>query len=241
MTITQGGSATKRVIGGVLMLLGVALIGYGAHYLIRNGNCSGTGYTEYGPVPKCGGPEALYITSVFFLGPALALVGWLMARTWGWLWPLVCVSLAAGLASIKIDRAAPSGAKSFGLILGVSFFALAVLSVTLTVRKRLRPQPPTLPNLGAAPVGPGQFDASPGVSAPASGGWESYQPAAGAGPAVGRLSEDPLDRITKLAQLRECGALTEAEFEREKAKILAQMLQQAGLRRQAGELARRCT
>jgi hypothetical protein len=33
------------------MLVGVALIGYGAHYLIRNGNCSSTGYTEYGPVP----------------------------------------------------------------------------------------------------------------------------------------------------------------------------------------------
>src|SRR5215469_11936588 len=151
--MTQGGSAAKRVSGGVLMMLGIALLGYGAHYLIRNGNCSSTGYTEYGPVPKCGGSEALYIMSVFFLAPALALVGWLMAKTWGWLWPLVCLSLAAGLATIKIDKAAASGAKSLGLVLGVCFIALAVLSVTLTVRKRLRPRPAALPTTGVVPAG----------------------------------------------------------------------------------------
>jgi hypothetical protein len=65
-TTTQGRPTAKRLGGGALMLLGVALIGYGAHYLIRNGNCSSTGYTEYGPVPRCGGSEALYIMSVFF-------------------------------------------------------------------------------------------------------------------------------------------------------------------------------
>jgi hypothetical protein len=223
MTMTQGRSAAKRVSGGALMLIGVALIGYGAHYLIRNGNCSGTGYTEYGPVPKCGGPEALYIMSVFFLGPALAIVGWLMARTWGWLWPLVCVSLAGGLASIKIDSAAASGAKSLGLILGICFLALAVLSVTLTVRKRLRPKPPTIQNPGNASFGPAVLDASTGTSSPSSSDFLSYQPVGDTARSVGPSNEDPLDRIARLAQLRERGALTEAEFEREKAKLLTQM------------------
>ena len=221
--MTQGGSAAKRVSGGVLMMLGIALLGYGAHYLIRNGNCSSTGYTEYGPVPKCGGSEALYIMSVFFLGPALAVVGWLMAKTWGWLWPLVCLSLAAGLATIKIDKAAASGAKSLGLVLGVCFIALAVLSVTLTVRKRLRPRPAALPTTGVVPAGPALLDASAGVSSPASGGSPSYQPVTDAAPSFGPSSGDPLDRIAKLAQLRESGALTEAEFEREKAKLLSQI------------------
>src|SRR5215469_15044302 len=127
MNTTLGGSAVKRVSGGALMLLGVALIGYGAHYLIRNGNCSSTGYTSYGPVPRCSGAEPLYIMSVFFLGPALGLAGWLMSGTSGWFWPLVCASLAVGLSTIKIDTAAASGAKSFGLGLGLCFFALAVL------------------------------------------------------------------------------------------------------------------
>jgi hypothetical protein len=223
MTTTQGPSVIKRVSGGALMLLGVALLGYGAHYLIRNGNCSGTGYTSYGPVPKCGGAEGLYITSVFFLGPALALVGWLMSRTWGWLWPLVCVSLATGLATIKIDKMAASGAKSLGLTLGVCFFALAVLSITLSVRKRLRPKPPTPPNPGTASVAPGLVDVGAGTVTPAPAGLASHQPIADAAPTVGLPSHDPLDRIARLAQLRDSGALTEAEFEREKAKILSQM------------------
>lgn len=211
MTTTQDRSAAKRVSGGALMLLGVALIGYGSHYLIRNGSCSSTGYTSYGPVPKCSGAEALYIMSVFFLGPGLALVGWLMSRTWGWLWPLVCVGLAVGLGTIKIDKAAASGAKSLGLILGFCFFALAVLSVTLSVRKRRHPKPPTLPNPGTASLSPVPV------------GLAFHQPVADAAPAVGPPTEDPLDRIAKLAQLRDSGALTEAEFEREKAKILSQM------------------
>ncbi len=139
---TQDHLLARRVIGVAVMLAGVALLGYGAHFLIRNGTCSSTGYTEYGPVPKCQGAEALYITSVFFLGPALALVGWLVSRTQVWVWPLTCVSLAAGLGTIEVDSTAASGAKSLGLILGVCFLALAVVSVTRRVRKHLRPAVP---------------------------------------------------------------------------------------------------
>jgi hypothetical protein len=42
-----------------------------------------------------------------------------------------------------------------------------------------------------------------------------------AAPARARL--DPLDTIARLAQLRDAGAITEAEFEREKAKLLDQI------------------
>lgn len=223
MTTTQGPSVVKRVGGVALMLLGVALIGYGAHYLIRNGNCSSTGYVSYGPVPKCSGAEGLYITSVFFLGPMLALVGWLMARAWGWLWPLVCVSMAVGLATIKIDKAAASGAKSLGLFLGTCFLALAVLSVVLTVRKRLHPKPPALPNPGIASFGPARFDGSAPTLSPALADFVPNQPMPDAAPTAWASHEDPLDRLAKLAQLRDSGALTEVEFEREKAKILSRI------------------
>jgi Short C-terminal domain len=221
MTTTR--SVAKRVGGGVLMVVGVALIGYGSHYLIRNGNCSSTGYVQYGPVPKCSGAEGLYITSVFFLGPALALVGWLLARTWGWLWPLVCVSLGVGLATIKTDSTAASGAKSLGLILGICFGALAVLSITLTVRKRLRPKPSTLTYPGLPRAGPALLDAGSGASSFASSSVASSPPVAAPPLSTGPPSEDPLDRLAKLAQLRDSGALTEAEFDSQKAKILSQM------------------
>jgi hypothetical protein len=47
------------------------------------------------------------------------------------------------------------------------------------------------------------------------GGMPGMMGAAGPGPA-----EDPLDRLEKLNELRKSGALTEAEFEAQKAKIL---------------------
>jgi hypothetical protein len=93
--------STGRRVGGVaLMVVGVALIGFGAHYLTVKGTCSGTGYISTGPVAKCGGGEPLYIMSVFFLGPALAGVGWILAQVWNLLWPLACVSLGAGLVTV---------------------------------------------------------------------------------------------------------------------------------------------
>ena len=36
-------------------------------------------------------------------------------------------------------------------------------------------------------------------------------------------SPDPLDRMARLAQLRDSGALTHEEFEAQKAKLLAEM------------------
>lgn len=55
-----------------------------------------------------------------------------------------------------------------------------------------------------------------------SASFASGQLVADAEPAVAPPNEDPLDRLAKLARLRDSGALTEAEFEREKAKILSQ-------------------
>jgi hypothetical protein len=205
-------SAGRRVGGVALMLLGAALIGWGSHYLAKSGNCSSTGYVSYGPVPKCGGGEALYILSTFFLGPALAVVGWLMAQTWGVLWPAVCVSVGIGMITLYAGTGAASGTGSFGLVVGIVFFALAVLSVILTVRKRRRPKPAVTGSAGlaAAPSTP----AAPPPTADM--GQVSVQPMRTASP-------DPLDRIAKLAQLRDSGALTNEEFEAQKAKLLAEM------------------
>ncbi|HEY6275079.1 MAG TPA: SHOCT domain-containing protein [Streptosporangiaceae bacterium] len=227
MAKAPGRSAGKRVLGVALMVLGVALIGYGAHYLAISGNCSSTGYVSYGPVPKCGGGEALYIISVFFLGPLLAVIGWLWAGLWGVLWPSVCVAVGLGLITIRLDTSAPAGAKSFGLVVGVCFLALAVLSVILSLRKRLRKQTAHLPAPGQAggpQVVPGTVisafppdpAASPGLAFPES-------PVVTVAPAEASPGSDPLDRIAKLAQLRDSGALTDEEFEREKAKLLAEM------------------
>jgi hypothetical protein len=59
----------KVFIGSAVMALGVALTGYGAHFLVKNGTCPGTGQVDYGPVARCSGTEAPYIMSVFVIGP----------------------------------------------------------------------------------------------------------------------------------------------------------------------------
>lgn len=230
-----------RTIGGVaLMVIGVALMAWGAHHLTENGNCSSTGYVSYGPVPTCKGSEFLYITSAFFLGPAVAGVGWLMAGISGLMWPLTCVGYAVGFITIRNDATAAAGAKAFGLLSGVFFIALAALSVVITLRKRHRKKtaptgvlnvgiPPSGgPGLGVgsaepAPAGPapaGPAPAGPAVapmtSAPPSWGAHVTQAAAVSG-------SDPFDKIAKLAQLHQTGAITDAEFEREKARLLGEI------------------
>ena len=138
-------SRSRAIAGVALMLLGVAVMAYGAHYVTKNGNCSGTGYTSYGPVAKCSGGEALYITSVFFLGPALAVVGWLLAGVSGVLWPAFCIAMAVGLITLREETALSAGAKAFGVVIGEVVIVLALVSVIVSVRKRRRPK--------AAPAG----------------------------------------------------------------------------------------
>ena len=228
MAKAQSPSAGKRAGGVVLMLLGVALIGYGTHYLAKNGNCSSTGYVSYGPVPKCSGGEALYIISTFVLGPGLALVGWTFAQIEGVLWPAVCVSAGAGLITLQAD-AAP-GTQSFGVVGGILFFALAVLSVILTVRKRLRPKPaahgpasPASPAGAAGLAGAPALSMPPAAAGPQPAGPQPGGPRFGGPQPAGAPAQDPLDRIAKLAQLRDSDALTDEEFETQKAKLLGEI------------------
>jgi hypothetical protein len=250
-----------RTIGGVaLMVIGVALMAWGAHHLTENGNCSSTGYVSYGPVPTCKGNEFFYITSAFFLGPAVALVGWGMAKISGLMWPLTCVGYAVGFITIRNDAGPTSGAKAFGQVMGEFLIALAVLSVIITVRKRLRKKAghAGATNAGATNAGAANAGAANAGAAPAGITLAGIPPTGSAGPAFGSAGlattgpatvgpaptpvasmppswgppvtqaatgsgSDPYDKIAKLAQLHQTGAITDAEFEREKAKLLGEI------------------
>jgi hypothetical protein len=223
----QGNSVARRIGGVALLLVGVALMGWGTHYLTESGTCSSTGYASFGPVPKCGGGEFFYITATFFVGPFVTLVGWGFAKVWaGTLWPAVCVGLGVALVTIHADSNANPGAKSFGLVAGASFFALAVLSMVITTRKRIRARnaPAGPPGGPGSPMMPSPFSMPPVQRIPADAPVFAELPLAAQPPrAASGPRPDPLDKIAKLAALRDSGALTEAEFEREKAKLLAQM------------------
>jgi MFS family permease len=160
-------------------------------------------------VPKCGSGEALYIMSAFFVGPLAAIGGWLLARAWGWLWPTFCVGVGAGLITLRNETTVTSGAKAFSLLSGVCLFALAAVSVAVSLRKRRRRR-----NQREA--------AEPGAAVVASPPAPSRLAPAGARAAtVG--GPDPLDKIAKLALLRDTGALTEDEFDLQKARLLGEI------------------
>jgi len=228
MAQVQSRSVVKRAAGVIVLVLGAALIGYGVHYLAINGTCSSTGYSSTGPVPKCSGGEGLYITATFFLGPLVLLIGWAMAQINSVTWPVTCVCLGTGLITIDLTGTAAAGAKSFGLLAGIVFFALAIYSLITTGRKRIWGNPAGK----AAPgrfVPPASYSTGSGFAA-SSAPQDSYPPpqfpvqdsySPPPDPVAG--ISDPLDKIAKLAQLRDSGALTEAEFEQQKAKLLAQM------------------
>jgi len=206
----QGRPSLARAVGGfALMFAGVALMSYGAHFLFRTGTCSSTGYVEYGPVPKCSAGEPLYIMSAFFVGPLFAIVGWLLARAWGWLWPAFCLGMSAALITIHYETGPSLGAREFALLSGMCMVALAGLSVIRRVRKRHRP-----PEVRSA-AGPGTTVVATTLApAPIDSAWA---------PAVTGDGSDPIDKIVRLAQLRDTGALTWAEFESQKERLLAEI------------------
>jgi len=187
----------RRIAGTMVMLLGVALIGYGAHYLIQNGTCPGTG-----PV-ACGGGEGPYTLSVFFLGPALAVAGWWLARLWGALWPTVCIALGVGLVTIRTGQGATAVAKAFGPVAGTCFLAFALASIASAVRRwrTARSSPAGMPVLPANPARPGTTLVADPPASDASG----------------------LDERAEPGRMRDRGALTEEKLERDEAAQLAQI------------------
>ena len=71
------------------------------------------------------------------------------------------------------------------------------------------------------PTGHGAVHRRSALSAPVS---RSAEPGPiAAPPAAGPTGSDPFDQLAKLAQRRDRGAVAEAEFEREKAKLVSQM------------------
>jgi hypothetical protein len=147
--------------------------------------------------------------SAFFLGPVAAIAGWLSARAYGWLWPTFCIGVGAGLITISPETTATVGARAFGLFGGVCLFALAGLSVVISLRKQRR-------------LRTAREAAGPGVTVLASTPAPARMAPAGTRAATADRS-DPLATIARLAQLRDAGALTEDEFELQKARLLAEI------------------
>src|SRR5579859_4651729 len=129
---------TKFVVGFVVLVAGCALTGWGLHHIFITGNCSSTGYNQYGPVKTCPSGFALQLMAGIFVGPPLALVGAGLMRFSGLGAPLFLGGVGVGLLTVSSDRAAVSGAKSAGLLIGAAMLALAGLVVVRRIVRLAR-------------------------------------------------------------------------------------------------------
>jgi uncharacterized membrane protein len=239
--------SNKTIVGVAVVLFGAVLLGAGMHHTITTGTCSSTGYSaHYGPVPYCPAGTGWWI-GFLTLGIMLVVFGSLLSGGYGFL--VLFLAIGIGAMSVATERHPASGSKIFGLIFGGFFAAgggipLLVMGLN-ALRSRSRRTATTVASssgLGAPSSGltgtglTGSTDAILGAYAAA----KTTPPTPGAPigspgtafstplrpPSVGvsaAAGSDPLAKIERLSKLHQDGALTDAEFQREKERLLAQL------------------
>jgi len=133
------------------------------------------------------------------------------------------VSLTHALTSDVIG----SDGKTGGIVVGVTFLVmglpvLALVLVTLAARLRGRDRGPSIPPADDGLVG-GAVARMIGAARSASGRRAQPSPQSGFGSSGAAVAtDDTLGQLERLQRLREAGALSEAEFASEKARVLGE-------------------
>ena len=233
--------SNRTIIGVAMLLFGSVLLGVGMHHLIKTGTCSSTGYSShYGPVPYCPAGTGWWILFVIG-GIFMAVIGGLVSGgpSAMLIVPAVFAGIGIGALTIAFDSSASSSSKTFGIIFGGAFAVcglvpLLIWGISALRRTGARTPPSGLsptalkgdPIMGAYASGQAAPPTATTVSAFGTPATFSTQvvPTATASPAAGAsASGDALDKLAKLAKLRDQGALTDDEFNREKAKLLTEL------------------
>jgi hypothetical protein len=241
----------KASVGLVLFLGGIVLFNVKLVSLLETGTCA-SGNTPYQiakPCPSGTGTDILLLTASIFGGligagifafrgdPPWArkdrpLSGGFGFGTFAWglfFAATGATSLIASLTNQAIEDS--SGGKLGGIIVGVTFLLMGVPALLIAIWRgigdfRSRDESPATVGGVPAPAGGvmGRMAAGLNQSQAAqrlysslpwgSGGMLSSTYGGGAGGQIAKLE--------RLQKLRESGALTDAEFEREKARILAE-------------------
>jgi Short C-terminal domain len=205
--------------------------------MVATGTCSSTGYSaNYGPVPHCPKGTGWWF-GFLFGGVWMVVLGAFVSggSTLLLLMPTLFTAIGAGALTVGFDSHAAHGAKTFGYIFGGAFAAAGLIPLVILVVVRLRKvmsghpaaRPPTAlassPLAGNTAFGSPHFEPDAILGAYAQSA--SVQPVATTvGAAAGSPARsDVFDKIAKLSELHKSGALTDDEFSREKAKLLAEL------------------
>lgn len=206
----------KTSLGAVLFIGALIAFNYALLNLLESGTCA-SGNTPYEIAKPCppgtGKFAAILVGSIFggligagifaFRGdppgrsrPPNGAVSWGLVA-WGLFFG--GTGLAALIGSFTGDL--PADGKTGGVIVGITFVLMGVPVLLFLLWGAVK----------------GLFER--GSERPAMGG---PVPGPGRAPAARGGSGDPIDRIARLDELRCSGALSRAEFDREKAKILSE-------------------
>lgn len=235
--------STRTIIGVAMLLFGAIILGVGMHHLVATGTCSSTGYSSsYGPVPYC--PKGTGWWILFVIGGIfIAVIGGLVSGTTSALLivPAVFSGIGIGALTIAFDSSASSSTKTFAAIFGGAFAFFGLVPLIIWGISALRSSGARTPSSTFSPTA---LKSDPIMGAYTSGGTASATPTtlsglgsfstpAAAAPPTGGMSAaaqptgapggDALDKLAKLAKLHEEGALTDDEFNRQKAKLLAEL------------------
>jgi Short C-terminal domain len=236
-----------QIVGVALLLFSAVLLGVGIHHVVATGTCSSTGYSaNYGPVPTCPAGTGWWFAFVFG-GIVGSVVGGLMAQSLGLVFAATFGAVGAGALSNLLDSGTHGGEKVFSAVFGGCFALVGVaaaVSVIASAIGSLRSAPKSSTTTQAA-VTTSAFGTPQASSASVTGSSSSdpilaaYTASRGAGSSVVKptpmslapglhaamraAAADPLDELTRLADLHKNGALTDAEFASAKAKLLGRM------------------
>jgi putative oligomerization/nucleic acid binding protein len=222
------GYVIKATLGLVLFVGSLILFNVKLVSLLETGTCA-SGNTPYAiakPCPSGTGTDILLLTGSVFAG----LIGGVVFAArgnppWGrqfdlsgdftfgaFAWGLGftatgATALISGLTDEAVKQS--SGAQLGALIVGGTFLVMGVPALVLSLWWLIRDR-------GSRDERPPTITASGGTA----GGFALPWVSAGARSAGGTGGQ--ISRLERLQRLRESGALTDAEFEREKAKILSE-------------------
>ncbi len=234
--------SNRTIIGVAMLLFGSVLLGVGMHHLIKTGTCSSTGYSShYGPVPYCPAGTGWWILFVIG-GICMAVIGGLVSGGPSAILivPAVFAGIGIGALTIAFDSSASSSSKTFGIIFGGAFAVCGLVPLLIWGIGALRRTGARTPPSALSPTALKGDPTDPIMGAYASGQTTSPTattvsafgtPATFSAPiaptatssAAASASGDALDKLAKLAKLRDQGALTDDEFNREKAKLLTEL------------------
>jgi hypothetical protein len=109
----------RTIIGGAALIIGCLLCASGVHSLVAAGTCSSTGYTQFGPVPKC--PSGTGVHTAFLgIGIVLALISAVGVES-NVLVSVLFVAIGIGSLLLGLNPPAHSHETGFATVFGAGF------------------------------------------------------------------------------------------------------------------------